>query len=213
MPLRTIARCLRGIASRFASTSGSSVLRNVTYRSCRGHVGLGRGAVAQLEVLDAEIARQVARRAVQRGRARLVGDRRAAVDRERQRHQRVAEEQALHARQRQHADDARRPARRAGSGCGDGTRPRSGRATRCGGRTSPPGTRATKAVHASRSPSRYGRATVGADCASTGRSSGFTRGRSRTRGRCGPSGSRTEAGPAATRCGRDSGSGGSGSSR
>ena len=36
MPLRTIARCLRGMASMFDSSSGSSGLRKVKYRSCCG---------------------------------------------------------------------------------------------------------------------------------------------------------------------------------
>ena len=42
MPLRIIARCLRGTASMFLSDSGSIDLRNVTYRSLHGQVGCRR---------------------------------------------------------------------------------------------------------------------------------------------------------------------------
>jgi hypothetical protein len=56
MPLRTIARCLRGMASMLASSSGrSSRLRKVTYRSCGASPG-GAARHCALEVVDAELA-------------------------------------------------------------------------------------------------------------------------------------------------------------
>ena len=61
-------------------------------------------AVAHLQVLDAEAAREVAGGSFERRVRVLVGRDDAAVDAERRRDQRVAEQQALHLGERQHAD-------------------------------------------------------------------------------------------------------------
>ena len=66
-------------------------------------VGLGPDAIAQFEVLHAEIAGQVDRSTVQCAAACRVTGGGTAVDRKRQRHERIAEEQAAHPGQRQHA--------------------------------------------------------------------------------------------------------------
>src|SRR6202158_3771817 len=81
-------------------------------RSAKRHVQLlarppraPRLAVSQLQMIDAEGLREVARRLNQGARGVGVAGRRAAVDAERQRNKRVTEEPALDFRQRQDADD------------------------------------------------------------------------------------------------------------
>jgi hypothetical protein len=108
MPLRTIARCLRGMAFRLASSSPVISLRKVTYSSfvcqprrpggsaaCRGIPGGRRPAVAPVRARPRRAS--CARHRCRRGRA--------AVHAERHRAERVAEQPALDFRERQHALD------------------------------------------------------------------------------------------------------------
>ena len=67
--------------------------------------GTLRCAVAKLEVLDAERSREVDRGVDERPLGVRVARGRSAVDAERQRHERVAEEAALHLRERENAGD------------------------------------------------------------------------------------------------------------
>ncbi len=76
-----------------------------TYRSCRGQSGLLTRAVAQFEMFDTERTRKSARRLDKPALDAGVVRRRSAVDAERQRDERVAEQAALDLGQRQDADD------------------------------------------------------------------------------------------------------------
>ncbi len=105
MPLRTIARCLRGIACMLASTLGSIGLRKVTNRSCCGQSGSYNVAIAQFKMIDPQLARQFGRCCVQQAARVLIVHRSPAIHRERQRYERMPEQQALDLRQRQDAGD------------------------------------------------------------------------------------------------------------
>ena len=70
MPLRTIARCLRGMASILASASGKQVLAERDVEILARPVGALATAIAQLEMLDAEALGRVACGVDQRSRRR-----------------------------------------------------------------------------------------------------------------------------------------------
>ena len=129
MPLRTIARCLRGMASMLASSSGRIGLAEGDVQILPRPVGVARAAAGAARGGRRRVAAPcAAASASSAARGLVVAGGHAAIDGKRQADQRMAEQQALDLRQRQHADDLRRRARRTGSGCRGG-RPRA--ITRC----------------------------------------------------------------------------------
>ena len=106
MPLRTIARCLRGTASRFGSCVGKHLLAEGDVKILARPLGMSRRDVAHLEMVDGEPLRQRLRALLERGRgvAGLRGH--AAIDGEGKRHEGVTKQDALDVRERQHPFDA-----------------------------------------------------------------------------------------------------------
>ena len=141
MPFRTMARCLRGIASRFASTVGKQFLAESDVKILARPLGLGGAAIAQFEMADAQIRwpvpsplRAAPSAPQRRDRLLLHRPQTAATPA----HRRTAGCARAPA-------GARRPtlppAPRRGNEFDAERHPRSGRATRRGGRRWPPGTR------------------------------------------------------------------------
>ena len=83
MPLRTIARCLRGMASMFFSGSAIDRLAERDVQVLAGPVRVAALAVAHLEVIHAKPTREVAGRSFERRVGHLVRGDDAAVDAER----------------------------------------------------------------------------------------------------------------------------------
>jgi hypothetical protein len=109
MPLRTMARCLRGMASMLASSSGRMALRKVTYRSCSGQSG---GASRCDAARDAAHPLRAPARWASASSARGAGHHSAATPPYTAKGRlvrAVAKEQALHVRQGQHAGDPALP--------------------------------------------------------------------------------------------------------
>ena len=108
MPLRTIARCLRGIAVQVVVDLRQDRLAERHIEVLPRPAGFAHGAVAQLEVLDAEPCTELLGRMPCSAATRLgLHGCHATIGAERQRDQRVPEEEALHFGQRQHSDNLR----------------------------------------------------------------------------------------------------------
>ena len=108
MPLRIIARCLRGHRQKVGLGVGVQRLAKPHVQILLRPVRTPGRATAEFEMLDVERVGKRRGRFDQRAPASGVGRRRAAVDAERQRHQRMAEQAALHLGQRQDAGDRAR---------------------------------------------------------------------------------------------------------
>jgi hypothetical protein len=105
MPLRTSARCLRGIASRFWSASAVMGLPERGVARPPHPILAPRREIAELDMGDAEAPGQLDRGLFERGARGGLGRGDAAVDAERRRDERVAQQQAPLARERQHTVD------------------------------------------------------------------------------------------------------------
>ena len=219
MPLRTIARCLRGMAPQVRVGVGQQGLAK---RDVQGPGAASRRASAHdCEARDAR--HQVSARARRPHRStrprRARRQRRAAVHAERQRHQRMAEQTAAHFGERQHAahDVARVP--RSGSDTGGAARRRECAASRRGERTSRRRNARRNASQRAASAGAYAPHANRRQCRGRCGHAGFqlfhpsappNAGR---RGRRGPSESRATAASGAAPSGAGSGSGESASSR
>ena len=106
MPLRTMARCLRGIAFmlRVVIARDRFPERDIEI-GAHQPVALDRLALAHFERRGAELFAQVIGVRLQRRGGFAVGGQRAAIDAERRGYQRVAEQRRLDMRERQHAHD------------------------------------------------------------------------------------------------------------